>query len=151
MRIFTQSKLQFNKTLAQANITNENISGKKDMIFISINNSKNDKSILKNNSNVLVLYFDDIIALNSNSTYFFKDCKLFSNKQAKMVVNFVDKYKNIADGCLIHCSAGVSRSGAIATFINEYLNRDNEQFLLDNPHIYPNQFVLNLLKKQINN
>ena len=29
---------------------------------------------------------------------------------------------------IVHCSAGISRSGAVGTFVNQYLNLDTQKF-----------------------
>jgi predicted protein tyrosine phosphatase len=47
---------------------------------------------------------------------------------------------------IIHCSAGISRSGAVAQFINDYFDFDEEKFKLNNPFIHPNPHVFSLLK-----
>lgn len=71
--------------------------------------------------------------------------KLFSESQAKQVIEFVDKYKNEVEMFVIHCDAGVSRSGAVGTFISRYLELDEAELLKMNPYIQPNHFVLNTL------
>lgn len=71
--------------------------------------------------------------------------KLFSEGQAKQVVEFVDKYKDEVEMFILHCDAGVSRSGAIGTFIQRYLEIEEDGFKKMNPYIHPNHFVLNIL------
>jgi predicted protein tyrosine phosphatase len=46
---------------------------------------------------------------------------------------------------VLHCDAGVSRSGAVGTFIQRYLEIEEEGFKKLNPYIHPNHFVLNIL------
>lgn len=71
--------------------------------------------------------------------------KLFSESQAKQVVEFVDKYKDEVEMFILHCDAGVSRSGAVGTFIQRYLELDEMELFKMNPYIAPNHFVLNIL------
>jgi predicted protein tyrosine phosphatase len=47
----------------------------------------------------------------------------------------------------IHCDAGVSRSGAVAKFMQEYLHLDYEEFRRENPQIVPNIAILKALTK----
>lgn len=50
---------------------------------------------------------------------------------------------------LIHCAAGVSRSGAIAQFAMELLNLDEEQFKRDNAFISPHPELLQMLRETV--
>jgi predicted protein tyrosine phosphatase len=74
--------------------------------------------------------------------------KLFSNKNAQTIINFIDKYKNDKEDfiLIIHCKAGVSRSGAVGWFTCKYLGLDQNKFLENNKNIYPNKYVLMLLE-----
>lgn len=47
---------------------------------------------------------------------------------------------------IVHCSAGISRSGAVGTFINDYFGLDYSTFRKTNPQVQPNPFVLRTLK-----
>lgn len=62
---------------------------------------------------VLTLYFDDIDAPVEGLT-------LFTSRQADEVIDFLARNRSV-DTLLIHCYAGVSRSGAVADFVLEYL------------------------------
>lgn len=70
---------------------------------------------------------------------------LFSEKQAKDIVEFVDKYKDEVDLFVVHCDAGMSRSGAVGTFLQRYLDVNEKSFKQLNPQITPNHMVLNML------
>jgi predicted protein tyrosine phosphatase len=50
---------------------------------------------------------------------------------------------------MIHCSAGISISGAVATFIkNKFHNEiDKELFHRENKYIQPNLYILKRLKE----
>ena len=64
-----------------------------------------------------------------------------SNIQAKELLSFIKAYSN--RDFIIHCFAGVSRSAAVAKFINEYYDAGN--IALENYKIY-NKLVYNKLK-----
>lgn len=64
-----------------------------------------------------------------------------SNIQAKELLSFIKAYPN--RDFIIHCFAGVSRSAAVAKFINEYYDAGN--IALENYKIY-NKLVYNKLK-----
>jgi len=68
-----------------------------------------------------------------------------SMDQAKEVVAFAEKHKD-ASLIIVHCAAGVSRSGAVGSFLAEYYGVDWEEFKCMNPQISPNQYVLKLLR-----
>src|SRR4030042_172796 len=74
---------------------------------------------------------------------------LFSKKQARQIIDFVDKIKDDSDSViLLHCDAGISRSGAVGSFICDYLGLNYKKFLKVNPQVLPNQYVLRLLKEE---
>jgi len=68
-----------------------------------------------------------------------------SMDQAKEVVAFAEKHKD-ASLVIVHCAAGVSRSGAVGSFLAEYYGVGWEDFKRMNPQISPNQYVLKLLR-----
>jgi len=74
---------------------------------------------------------------------------LFDEKMAKRVVKFVDKRIAEKDPVVFiaNCDAGISRSGAIALFAVERAGLDIGTFFNENPNVYPNSFVLRVLKK----
>ena len=90
--------------------------------------------------NLLALYFDDVEDGPAAMT----------PEQAKQIADFVctgDK-RPLA----VHCSAGISRSGAVGEVLNWYFNRclaDNEadyrEFKLRHPDLVPNAHVQKLL------
>lgn len=62
---------------------------------------------------------DDILTLN-----FYDDENSMTEGDARKIVDFINKHtdKNI----VVHCLLGVSRSGAVAKFINDYFGLDIE-------------------------
>ena len=98
--------------------------------IISINSSWGDDSLPpfsernRNHRNLLCLTFDDVC--NEPDPEDHDDCVLFSTRQAEAVMRFAD------DGSmpmLIHCTAGISRSGAVGEILDWYFNR----YIADNP------------------
>ena len=67
--------------------------------------------------------------------------------ELKRIVDFINKHKD-KSVFIVHCSAGISRSGAVATFLYDkfLLEIDKEQFRRENKHIRPNLYILNRLK-----
>jgi len=74
---------------------------------------------------------------------------LFNDGMAKQVIKFLDKVqKDEADSnLLVHCSAGISRSGAVGTFACDYCGLEYNKFIKENKFIMANQFVLSMLRK----
>lgn len=149
MKIYVLNKMTFDSLLKNLNINNDNIEEQKSF-FISINDtfSKN-KPILENKSNVKVMYFDDVdkdinVPLIGGGVKL--KAKAFTNEQAEELYDFIKNQKG-KSSCIVHCSAGISRSGAIGTFLCDYFNVNWFEFKKDNPHIHPNNHVLELLKK----
>jgi predicted protein tyrosine phosphatase len=72
-----------------------------------------------------------------------KKIKLFSKAQAIQIVEFINETKKDPNGAdlIVHCHAGISRSGAVATYIAEKLGID-----FHDPEIRPNSHVLSVLR-----
>lgn len=70
-----------------------------------------------------------------------------SDIELQKLVNFIKKH-NDTTGFIVHCSAGISRSGAVATFIyDKYQSEiDSELFTCENKYINPNKYILNRMK-----
>ena len=67
---------------------------------------------------------------------------LFTKEQSVQVIDFVEaihKDNRVCD-LVLHCDAGISRSGAIARFTSDYL-----KIPFRDPNILPNRYVLELL------
>lgn len=126
-----------------------------DTAFISIHSPKigmsfNDiDTILEDSSNVLNLWFHDtdpeaeIEWMASNPPY---EEVLFDEEMAKSIKRFVLANKDKKQW-LIHCTAGVCRSGAVGECLSDYFGNDYHKFKRDNPQIKPNVFVKKILKK----
>ena len=71
-----------------------------------------------------------------------------SDEELQRIVDFVNKNKD-KKAFVVHCSAGISRSGAVATYIREkfYDDVDHKWFKKENPWIQPNLYILNRLRE----
>lgn len=71
-----------------------------------------------------------------------------NDSELKKIIDFVNKHKDKAV-FITHCSAGISRSGAVATFLyDKFVEEvDKEQFRRENKYINPNLYILNRLKE----
>jgi predicted protein tyrosine phosphatase len=67
---------------------------------------------------------------------------LFSKNNANQVIDFLKDLQNEIDNSdlVIHCDAGISRSGAIASFTSSYL-----KIPFFDPDIVPNKYILQVL------
>lgn len=74
----------------------------------------------------------------------YKDLKLFDNKDAKKIVEFLDIISKFCEVLVVHCDAGISRSGAVGLFACKYLNLDEKKFMEKN-RIYPNNHIYRTL------
>ena len=91
--------------------------------------------------NLLVLYFDDVDTGQPHA---------MTQEQAKQIVDFV----RIEDPrpIIVHCTAGISRSGAVGEVLNWYFNRyledepeDYRRFQIMHRDLVPNAHVRRLL------
>lgn len=145
------SKGSFKILLEHLKINEENVEEQENIVFISILNTDvmgDNKGYFKSSkSNVLILNFNDIEKDIEISPGVYS--RTISENQAKQILTFIERNKDkIINGkCVIHCTAGVSRSGAVGTFINDYFSFDKEQFNYFNPNIVPNPTVLTELNK----
>ena len=147
------SKPQFNENLGRLNIDDNNIETLPDVAFISINDTHgqwNESWLDRDHPNVLRLWFDDVendheVSSPTNTI----SVRAFDSEQAQAVVTFVENNRH-KKTFIVHCTAGISRSGAVGQFICDYFNCDREEFLRINPHIYPNARVTRMLNNLTN-
>ena len=105
---------------------------------------------LLNHPHLLTLTFDDIC----NEPETLEDLGnaiLFNEDMAHAIMRFVDDGKI---SLLVHCTAGISRSGAVGEVLNWYFNRylesntaDDEDFVQNNRQIMPNTIVRRIMLK----
>lgn len=145
MKVIVASKNEFDSFMKKKGITNDNVEDTKPF-YISINNTEKvegEEPYFKEAKNVMVLWFDDVEedVLDSNGHL----ARAFTISQARELLLFIQQ--NAHRGRLIvHCSAGISRSGAVGQFVSDYFGGDKDEFKQTNPHILPNGKVLRTLK-----
>lgn len=75
-----------------------------------------------------------------------KDVPVLTPDLARHIVNFIDEVnKSDIETLIVQCHAGVSRSGAVATFACRYLGLDEEKFRADNKYIHPKDYIYDVL------
>lgn len=163
MKILIFSKHEFNNFMSY-NVIDDNNVESKDMMVISINNwqeyAKGEKPrhqpasihshFDRNHSNVLIMHFGDYSEEFVLRVEHEGPTGIFNEHKAKKLYQFIkaNKDKSIA---VIHCGAGISRSGAIGVFIWEMFGIGNWQdFKRKNPRIQPNGHVYKLLNTEKN-
>jgi len=150
MRVHILNKNGFDHIMKQNGIDDSNVEQFNSILFISITDTDNfidrkEPYFKENHDNVINLSFDDVEHDGEPSpTNFGKGTRAFSEKQAKQLYEFIKKNREV-ETCLVHCMAGISRSGAVGTFINGYCRGDWERFKRDNPQIAPNARVSRML------
>lgn len=73
--------------------------------------------------------------------------KLFSKDNAQSILNFIDDVKQTdIENLVVHCAAGISRSGAVGLFLCRYLQLNEEKFREKNK-ICPNFYIVNKLNE----
>ncbi len=79
----------------------------------------------------------------------YPDAVVFDEKHAARIINFIDKIqKDNKDSTLVvHCHAGISRSGAVGTFACDYCGLNYLEFIDNNPRIQANSHVLRTLRE----
>lgn len=116
-------------------------------IIISINDSGHNTTIYSNPKikDVLALTFDDI-ELKEHEDGFIK---LMEVSQGERIKSFVDKYKGYVNNIVVHCTAGISRSGAVGCVLARYLN-GNDEYLLKTGRYIPNKYIYKLMCEVFN-
>lgn len=137
IKVAVLSKLRFDELMEE----------RKDLMFISINDTLGTDAVpyFNNHKNVKVLYFDDVEEdLETNQG----TAKAFTKQQAAEIIDFLEQNKQ-ATTCIVHCTAGISRSGAVGLFVNDYFGADYDTFKVLNPHTLPNGKVTQLLNREL--
>lgn len=120
--------------------------------FISIGEVDGCEGVPIDGKNILKLVFDDATDQETGVNLFNE----FHAEQIKAFAERLDQSKPL----YINCYAGVSRSGAVGTVLNDYFNLyltdckrtpDWEAFYENNRQIQPNAYVMRILRKIIVN
>ena len=111
-------------------------------VLISINGTLDGLVPLKldrQSSKVLTVVFDDVT--DKDKKFEGKTLKLIDGDTALKILDFIEINKN--KNFLIHCAAGISRSAAVALFINRYYGHELKPRFWSVSH--PNCYVLGKL------
>ena len=118
----------------------------KDVFYLSINNPDDeDKTPIREDSYTFksMWFYDideDIYDEVKDFTY-----KTISDEQLDELYDFIMKNKD-KKNFVVHCTAGVSRSGAVGEFVNDLFGIPYAEFRKQNPNIIPNTYI----KKKLN-
>lgn len=122
-----------------------NLSDFEENAFISILDPDNEEKLFLESDNFLQVKMWDIDQKVTN--YKGEIFELPSDEELNKIIVFCEKHKD--KNFTIHCSAGISRSGAVGKYLNgKYNNEDNHKVFFDmNPHILPNIYIFNRLNQ----
>lgn len=144
------SKKKFDKVMSEMGLSSDNVVEKVDYAaFISIISP--DQPVEKHyferdTPNVLNLEFDDADEeIEKAYRHSASPVHLFSVEDANRIIDFIQS--NIGMDFYVHCTAGVSRSGAVGYFIRQITDADYDSFLRINTQINPNGYVLKILNE----
>ena len=150
VKIYVMPKVKFHDMINRNGIDDNNVDEFIHIAFICIDDTSGDyyaNPLFKmNHHNVLNLKFDDVEEDLQVSPTNKEMTKAFTKNQAEKIVNFLESNTNI-NTLIVHCAAGISRSGAVGQFALDYLHGDKDNFKLNNPHIWPNARVSRLLNE----
>lgn len=143
-RVFAISKADFIKN-------KDKFLEQKNVALISILDSDAER-LIQNSDRAITLFFDDIhpkttMTLGSCMDYHAMDFDQ-STKLVKFIKNIFFTNENFGgeiDTFVVHCTAGICRSGAVADFLRVVFDVDDEWFLANNHQIIPNDWVLDLM------
>lgn len=109
----------------------------------------------QNSERWLSMFFEDIRPehlplLPILEDQFGKNLVRFNETHADAIVTFLENCHARPEQEILYtnCVAGISRSGAIASFAVEVFNLDRKAFHRENPQILPNNLVLYLLRER---
>lgn len=143
MKILALPKRDFEKRFLHLDLSKIN-----EVAFISILDEDNEEKLYPESDNFLQVKMWDIdkrVVTDKGKVF-----ELPSDAELTKIVEFCEKHKD--KDFVIHCSAGISRSGAVAKYLNETYNFTPEdmyyefrQLYINNPHILPNIYIFKRL------
>ncbi len=72
---------------------------------------------------------------------------LFDIPRAEKIIYFLNSIKDKCERLVVHCDAGVSRSGAVGLWATRYLGLDEKKYSDSNLGIHPNLHVVDILSE----
>lgn len=153
VKVLILSKTRFVDLLRDKGISESTIATRFSRIaFISILDTEDSLPVFhQEHANLLQLRFDDVeedIEVPVIGTGKTLAIRAMTQDQAGAIVRFVAAHRD-KKIFVVHCTAGVSRSGAVGHFVNEFLGGNRAGFKEMNPNICPNRHVLKLLAKEL--
>lgn len=134
--------LALSKRVFENVVTSDNI--KRGIAYISILDKDNEEQRYHLSNNFLQVRMWDIeedIFENGELKY-----EKPSDHVLLQILEFIEQNKHL-DNFIVHCSAGISRSGAVVRYLSETLdNVDLEFYNTNNKHIHPNLYIYKRLK-----
>ena len=112
--------------------------------LISILNSGRDR-LTPDTQRVITLWFDDIHPTTTMTLGSCEEYNAMNVVDALNLIEFVLALPTNINRIIVHCSAGMCRSGAVADFLRVVFAVDNLWFVQNNPQIIPNEWVRVLL------
>ena len=151
MKVLVLNKRQFDSIMRENNLYDHTINGTEPFFLISIVDTdqfsaSREPHYKKDHENVLNLAFDDCEHDGEPSPTQPEGTKAFNEEQANKLFQFIKKHRD-KEQCIVHCMAGISRSGAVGAFINGYARGNWEEFKGRNPQIVPNPRVQRMLNE----
>lgn len=154
MKITIWPRNYFYASLAEAGINDDTVSQHPEAAFISIQSTPaiergKEPYFKKQHPNALTLVFDDLTDKDTDVLEQYRGSRLFDENDAQTVIDFVrsNVRANNDRNFILHCTAGISRSGAVGEFIQRVLGVPYGSFHQWNPNIRPNIYVLNTLMR----
>ena len=154
--IEVMSCMKFKETMAGFELFDSNIE-QQDLAIISIcdtsdynidnfyfDNSCHSHWFLENHPNVLNINFDDCTPEECEGHHVYAMTEKQAEEIYKFISNNTDKSKFI-----VHCSAGISRSGAVGMFLRDFFISENFVVNLHHNGIMPNPYVSRLLNRYL--
>jgi predicted protein tyrosine phosphatase len=124
-------------------VTDANVESYKHLYIISINDEYDGELhpyFIHYHPNVMNMSFPDL-------DHPVDGYSLFESWQARQIIEFLAPLRELTRFTLVvHCGAGVSRSGAVGVFAAEYLGCDMKDLYNRHPNILPNLWVLRMLR-----
>ena len=168
VQIHTLSVADFKHTMRNNDLYDSTIESMPELAVISIANSFDDfnpddifsngpssRWFSRRHRNVLNMTFDDITSPEKwqflsqfGNTSAGKDYILFDQNMAREIADFVDA-NHEARTWIVHCSAGISRSGAVSRWLKDWLKFKYgiDAVNVDGKYALPNSHVLSELNR----
>lgn len=141
--IFVLSRHDFKKLLSE--LTEQQFASS---AFISIHDpiGQNSDVILDAHSNVLNLWFDDV----EEGGVDIVGCPfiVFDEQMAEKISEFVERNLD-KHNFIVHCTIGISRSGAVGDVLSTYFDVPYDMFKRNNPKVIPNAVVKTVLSSKL--